>query len=122
MKRADDIAEARWQLQDLRERLILAEAEQVKVERLIREVVRDPLNRAGMGWRAVTPLYTSPSDALGALRGMRRLVLVVWPGRKARVKPGILLEQWEGAAKATATLRSQLERLEEELRAAGIEA
>jgi hypothetical protein len=121
MNRAVGMAEIRWQLQDLRERLILAQAAQVKLERTIREVVRDPLNRAGMGWRAAPPLYADPSDAVGALRGMQRLVLLVYPGRKNRVKPGILLDQWEAAKKETAGLRSRYDDLRRGMASAGIE-
>lgn len=113
----------RWQLQDLRERMILAQAEQVKIERVIREVVRDPLNRAGVGWSAkgAIPLYTSPSDALGALRGMRRLVKLVRPGVKNRVSPDVLLTRWEAAERETADLRRRYRQARQAMISIGME-
>ena len=62
MKRVINPGEVRWSRQDLRERLVLAEAEQVKAERLIREVVKCPPNRAGRypGPSPSTPIRRTP--------------------------------------------------------------
>jgi hypothetical protein len=122
MSRASDMAEILWKRQDLRERAILAEAEQVKIERHIREVVRDPRNRLGRYGAGFIPLYTDPAGAVEALRGLTGLAYLIRPGMKNRIKPGVLLEKWEVTANTAAILRSQLARFEEELFAAGIDA
>jgi hypothetical protein len=120
MRRPSGTAEALWQLQDLRERLILAEAEQVKAERRIREVVRHLPNRAGRFGGGRVPLYTNPANAVNALRELGGLPWLARPGLRNRVKPQVLLERWERAANETAILRSQVGRMEDGLIAAGI--
>lgn len=120
MSKPGNLSQLRWQVQDLREQVILAEAEQVKIERHVREVVRHPVNRGGMRWSAPAPLYTDPSDALGALRGMRRLTKLVRPGMQNRISPDVLIGRWEAAANEAAILRSRLEELERALEDAGL--
>jgi hypothetical protein len=122
MTRVSGAAEALWQLQDLYERLILAEAEQVKVERLIRELVRYRPNRAGRyGAGGQVPLYTDPANAVEALRGLMGLAYLSRPGMKNRVRPQVLLERWEKAANETAVLTGQYNALRLELASAGID-
>lgn len=122
MRRTVNRAEILWEVQDLRERAILAEAEQVKIERIIREVVRYPANRLGRYGGGAVPLYADPANAVAALRGMAgRLAKVIRPGTKSRMKPEVLLEKWERAANEAAILRARYDDLRLELASAGIE-
>jgi hypothetical protein len=103
--------EAEWHAQDLRERLIIAQAEKVKLERHIREVVRHPANRHGLGGRC--PAYVDPADAVAALSGeMSSLYYVIRPGMKNRIKPGVLLARWVTAANLVLALQDELDHLE----------
>jgi hypothetical protein len=121
MNRAVGMAEVLWQLQDLRERTALAEAEQIKVERLIREVVRHLPNRLGRYGGSPPPLYTDPDNAVNALRQMMgRVAWLIKPGTKVRVRPEALLERWDRAANEAAILRSRYDDLRLELASAGI--
>jgi hypothetical protein len=120
MRQPSGMAEVLWQLQDLREQLIIADGEQVKIERHIREMVREPANRLGRYGKGRVPLYADPAKAVQALRGLGGLPYLVNPRTRNRIKPGFLLERWERAANEAAILRSRLARLEEELETAGI--
>jgi len=114
------MADVLWQLQDLREQLIIADGEQVRIERHIREVVREPANRLGRYGKGRLPRYTDPAKAVQSLRELGGLPYLVNPRTRNRIKPGFLLERWERAANEAAILRSRLARLEEELGTAGI--
>lgn len=121
--RRTNLAEILWEVQDLREQLVLAQAEQVKMERVIREVVRDPRNRAAVfhqGHRNI-PYYAWPSEAVADLREMGRLAYLHLPGRKNRIKPEVLLRRYEDKVAAVESLRERLAREEAGARRAGID-
>jgi hypothetical protein len=120
MRRTVSAAKVQWEVQDLREQLVIAQAELVKTERVIREIVRHPRNRAGVFGAGDAPLYTDPARAVDALREMGRLAYLVYPGRKNRIKPGVLLRQYEGRITAVVSLEGRLEALEAALREAGV--
>jgi hypothetical protein len=122
MRQTKGIAEVKWQVQDLRERLILAEAEHVKVIRLVREVVRHEPNRWAATHRVSgqIPLFADPADVLAALRRMGHLAYLARPGVKNRVRPGVLVDRWERTANDVEVLGSQLARLEGALDAADV--
>lgn len=109
-----------WEVQTLREDLVLALAERVKTERVIREVVREPRNRGGVLGYGPAPRYTDPASAVEALRKLSRLAYLVYPGRKNRIKPEVLLGRYQDGAAAVQDLITRLEALEEGARQAGI--
>lgn len=120
MNRAAGTAEILWEVQDLRERLVLARAEQVKTERLIREIVRDPRNRRGLGGRC--PAYVDPADAVAALSGeMSSLYYVIRPGMKNRIKPEVLMRRYESTMAVVESLTEYLTAAEARAHAAGID-
>jgi hypothetical protein len=115
------MAEVRWQLQDLREQLIIADGEQVKIERSIREVVQDPRNREMVFGHGFAPAYTWPSEAVADLREMGRLAYLIYPGRKNRVKPEVLMRQYEDKVAAVEALGDYLAAAEARALRAGID-
>lgn len=121
--RRTHLAEILWEVQDLREQLVLAQAEQVKMERKIREVVREPRNRAAVFHRGHLniPYYAWPSEAVADLREMGRLAYLIYPGRKSRIKPEVLMRQYEDKVAAVESLRERLAREEAGARGAGID-
>lgn len=100
-----NLAEVLWKVQDLREQILLAQAEQVKMERVIREVVRDPRNRGGVPGHGCVPRYTDPARAVEALHKLSRFAYLIYPGWKNRVKPEVLLRRYQDAVSAAVTLR-----------------
>jgi hypothetical protein len=121
MNRAPGTAEILWEVQDLRERLLLARAEQVKMERLIREIVRDPRNREMVFGHGFTPFYTWPSEAVADLREMSRLVYLIYPTRKNRIKPEVLMRQYQDKVAVVENLVEYLAAAEVRAHAAGID-
>lgn len=123
MRQPSGMAEVLWEVQDLRERLVLARAEQVKMERQIREIVRDPRNRATVfhqGHRNI-PYYTWPSEAVADLREMGRLAYLIYPGRKNRIKPEVLLRMYEDKVAVVRNLEDYLTAAEARALQAGID-
>jgi hypothetical protein len=123
--RSADVNRVLWEVQNLRDELVLAMAERVKMERILREVVREPANRAtvfgGSGHGRHMPTYLSMRDVLGDLEAMRRLAYLILPGRKNRIKPDVLLGRYHDRAAAVQALIARLEALEEGARQAGID-
>lgn len=111
--------EARWELQDLRERLVLAYADQVRFERRIREILQDPRNRHAASLRGPVPRYADIGDALRALR-LSQLSYLHAPGRQNRVQPGVLLARHEEKATETGRLAQAVDELERRMTEAGI--
>jgi hypothetical protein len=121
MRRTVNTADILWEVQDLREQLVLAQAEQVRMERVIREVVRDPRNREMVFGHFNVPFYTWPSEAVSDLREMSRLAYLIYPGRKNRIKPEVLLHQYQNKVAAAYGLRERLAAAEVLARNAGID-
>lgn len=97
-----------WEVQDLSEQLTLARAEQVKLERMIRDALRDPRNR-GTVLPQHAPGYADPADAVRDLRSVvGRMAYLTRPGLKNRVKPEVLLGRYESAVAMAASLDEQL--------------
>jgi hypothetical protein len=108
MSRAEKQDQTPWEVQDLRERLFLARAEQVKLERTIRDVLRDPRNR-GTVLPSRAPLYARPADAVGDLRlTVGRMAYLSRPGLRNRTQPEVLLGRYERAVALAASLDGQL--------------
>jgi hypothetical protein len=112
-------AEIRWIAQDLRERTVLAQAERVKLERHIREIVLYPPNRGGAVPRQA-PDCTDPEVAVDQLRKMSRLAYLARPGLKNRIKPEVLLARWTTVASAAEKLWAEVDEMEAALEAAGL--
>jgi hypothetical protein len=105
-------AQAEWELQNLYEDLVLARGHVVIVVRQIRSVVKDPRNRSarrGRGGGDRIPYYTSPEDAIAALRSFRHLAYLHLPGRQNRIKPDVLLARYEAAVAAVDDLTERIE-------------
>lgn len=119
--RSADVNAVLREIQTLREDLVLVLADRVKMERTVREVVREPANRETVFSRRRRPSYLYLDDVLRDLEAMRRLAYLVIPGRRNRIRPDVLLRRYQDKVTAVQDVLARLEALEEAARQAGID-